>query len=598
MSVSDEGARLYALRQLNLLDTPPSESFDRITRMACQIFGLPIGAVSLTDTDRQWFKSRVGISHDTIARHKAPCAEVTETKAMLVIPDLASDPCYSDSALADAGIRFYAGAPLVTHDGHGLGALCVLGTEPRSPAPEETAALTDLAAMVMAQIELRHAFGRVDPVSGLPNRFQFVEDFEDLTRDCPGQQRFMVMVDLARADELGTLTRVMGASYIETFVKDAAQTVRTLVDADRVVYHIAATQFAFLSRADVSLSAYIKVVAAGLETSRTTSLARYVTTTAAGIVPVTLGTMRSQELLRAGHGAAQDAQTAPGFISVFTRASERETEQSRNITLLLAYGAALETCGQMRLVYQPRIDLARRRCVGVEALLRWRHPRLGEVSPGEFIPVIERTALAKPTTAFVLETALRQHLDWREQGLVLPLSINIATSNLEDDDFVEQITAALARHAIPPAMLELEVTETAVMENSVLALARLEALAATGIRIAIDDFGTGHSSLAYLQTLPADVVKIDKSFVDALGADDGRGETIIATMITLISELGLRVVAEGVETADAVAMLTNMGCDEVQGYAFAPALEAGALLPWIAQFNGTAGAATIERAAA
>lgn len=176
MSDRDEDARLGALRQLNLLDTGPSESFDRITRMASQIFGLPISAVSLTDRDRQWFKSRVGVEHRSIPRDKAPCAQVAESARPVLIPDLLADEVYANSVLADQGVRFYAGAPLVTREGFGLGALCVLGTEPRTASDAEMAALGDLAEMVMSQIELQHAFGRIDPLSGLPNRTQFLDD--------------------------------------------------------------------------------------------------------------------------------------------------------------------------------------------------------------------------------------------------------------------------------------------------------------------------------------------------------------------------------------------------------------------------------------
>ncbi len=158
--------RLEALHELELLDTPPAEAFDRITRLAAQLFGLPISAVSLTDTDRQWFKSRVGVSHQAIPREKAPCAQVTDTGSILVIPDLLDDDCYRDSQLAHSGIRFYAGAPLVTDSGFTLGAMCVLGTEPREASAAEMASLTDLAGMVMAQIELQHALGRIDPISG------------------------------------------------------------------------------------------------------------------------------------------------------------------------------------------------------------------------------------------------------------------------------------------------------------------------------------------------------------------------------------------------------------------------------------------------
>jgi GAF domain-containing protein len=140
-----EAERLDALYRLDLLDTAPSESFDRITRMAGQIFGLPIAAISLTDRDRQWFKSRVGVSHCSIPRFKAPCAEVAEIADTVLIPDLQADSCYRTSVLADQGIRFYAGASLTTREGHSLGALCVLGTEPRQASDQEMAALVDLA---------------------------------------------------------------------------------------------------------------------------------------------------------------------------------------------------------------------------------------------------------------------------------------------------------------------------------------------------------------------------------------------------------------------------------------------------------------------
>lgn len=149
MHPNDEEARLDALYRLNLLDTAPSESFDRITRMAAQIFDLPIAAVSLTDRDRQWFKSRVGVSHWSIPRDKAPCAQVTERGETVLIPDLRADIRYRMSVLADQGVRFYAGASLTTREGHSLGALCVLGTVPRQATDQEMASLNDLAKMVM-----------------------------------------------------------------------------------------------------------------------------------------------------------------------------------------------------------------------------------------------------------------------------------------------------------------------------------------------------------------------------------------------------------------------------------------------------------------
>ncbi|RYF18847.1 MAG: GAF domain-containing protein, partial [Oxalobacteraceae bacterium] len=233
-----EEARLDALYQLKLLDTSPSESFDRITRMASQIFDLPVAAVSLTDRDRQWFKSRVGVEHSGIPRDKAPCAQVAETTEPLVIEDFLTDACYADSPLGRAGTRFYAGAPLITRDGYGLGALCVLGMEPRQVSPPELAALVDLAAMVMSKIELQHAFGRIDPVSGLATRNQWDDDLMDLARDHPGQQRFAVVVDLARDDLISRIARVMGSARVDEMIQEATQALRTALGPDRTVYHV------------------------------------------------------------------------------------------------------------------------------------------------------------------------------------------------------------------------------------------------------------------------------------------------------------------------------------------------------------------------
>lgn len=242
-----EASRLEALRQLELLDTAPSEAYDRITRMAAQLFQLPIAAVSLTDADRQWFKSKVGVEHTQIPRLKAPCAAVAESGQVVAVPDLLEDACFRDSPLAESGIRFYLGAPLTTRAGHCLGAMCVLGLEPRAVSAADRAALQDLAAMVMAQIELQHALGRVDPISGLPNRNQFVGDVRDLELAEPqGEARLAVMVSLASPEELSDAMRVMGSAHLDEIVRAAVPALRRLAGGGKV-YHVGTAQFAFVA---------------------------------------------------------------------------------------------------------------------------------------------------------------------------------------------------------------------------------------------------------------------------------------------------------------------------------------------------------------
>ncbi len=574
-----EEVRLDALYQLSLLDTSPSESFDRITRMASQIFGLPVAAVSLTDRDRQWFKSRVGIDHWSIPRDTAPCAQVATTTQPLVIEDFQTDPYYADSVLGRAGTRFYAGAPLVTRDGHGLGALCVLGMEPRRASPAELAALVDLAAMVMAQIELQHAFGRIDPVSGLPTRSQFHDDLIDLARDRPGEPRLAVVVDLARDDQISRIARAMGGARVDEMIRESSRALRNALGSARPAYHVGAAQFAFLSPPGVEHAAYQQELRAGFAAIRASSSVRFVTNVAIGLRPFTLGDVSADDVLRGAASAAQDARSIDGAIALYSPSND--IAHRRQYALLRDFGAALDAGDQLRLEYQPRIELTTGRCIGAEALLRWRHPRLGEVSPGEFIPIIEQTSLARPTTQWVLDAAMSQLADWSHKGRDIAVSVNISAANFSEDDLIERIQLGLLKRGLRSDRLEIELTESAIMAQPDRALAMLHELAAAGICLAIDDFGTGHSSLAYLQRLPARVVKIDQAFIRNLTGAAGPDFVLVETMIGLAHKLGFRVVAEGIETAEAAAVLTRLGCEEAQGFWFARPMEPTPFVQWI-----------------
>jgi len=573
-----ETARLEALRRLELLDTPPSEAFDRITRMAAQLFDLPIAAVSLTDSDRQWFKSKVGVAHDTIPRFRAPCASVADSGDLLVVTDLLEDEHFRESLLAEGGIRFYAGAPLITSEGYCLGAMCVLGTEPRQVTAAESQALKDLATMVMSQIELQHALGRIDPVSGLPNRNQFISDFADLElAEADGDMRLAALVSLASPQELGDAQRVMGSGYLDEMVRDAVPQLR-LGGAGKV-YHVASTQFAFFAPRGVSLETFRAQLQSWLDARASYRQARFITTTTIGIAPFTIGQAEGLDLLRNMHSAANDALAAERCVRVFS--SEHDAILQRRFWLVNAFAAALESRDQLHLVYQPKVGLKDGACAGVEALLRWRHPEVGAISPGEFIPMIEDTSLARVTTEWVLVAAMRQMAAWRQEGITLQVAVNVSAVNLEEPDFCGRVLKLLQRHGLAPASLAIELTESALMRKPKVAQATLESLARAGVQLAIDDFGTGYSSLSYLQSLPANVVKIDQSFMRNM-VDDERRRALVGAMIKLSHDLGHKVVAEGVETVEVEEFLRAAGCDEVQGYLHARPLAPGALAEWLA----------------
>ncbi|MCZ2290385.1 MAG: EAL domain-containing protein [Burkholderiales bacterium] len=229
--------------------------------------------------------------------------------------------------------------------------------------------------------------------------------------------------------------------------------------------------------------------------------------------------------------------------------------------------------GRFRLNYQPQVVLASGRPVGVEALLRWRDPELGEISPSEFIPVVEETGFVVAIGDWVLAQALRQAALWHERGHPLPVAVNVSALQFRQARFVEQVASVLAVSGLPPSLLELELTESILVRDADEALARLQALSSLGVRLSIDDFGTGYSSLAYLKRFPIDKLKIDRSFVAGLPTDESDAG-IVRAILQMARALNLQVVAEGVETAAQRDFLLAEGCALCQGYLFSPALDA------------------------
>jgi EAL domain-containing protein (putative c-di-GMP-specific phosphodiesterase class I) len=224
-----------------------------------------------------------------------------------------------------------------------------------------------------------------------------------------------------------------------------------------------------------------------------------------------------------------------------------------------------------KLHYQPQVEMATQRVVGVEALLRWSDADLGDISPGEFIPVAEETGFIVALGEWVLGEAVRQASLWQAQGRDLVVSVNVSALQFQQADFVDRVAAALTRAQLRPDRLELELTESILIRDADEALARLRLLDRLGVRLAIDDFGTGYSSLGYLKRFPIRKLKIDRSFVKGLPGDESDAG-IASAIIQLARALRLRVIAEGVETLRQREFLREAGCDEFQGWLFAAAL--------------------------
>jgi EAL domain-containing protein (putative c-di-GMP-specific phosphodiesterase class I) len=251
----------------------------------------------------------------------------------------------------------------------------------------------------------------------------------------------------------------------------------------------------------------------------------------------------------------------------------------RRFQLVSQFRQALETA-QVKVHYQPKVALPSRQLLGVEVLVRWRHPEFGALDPDEFVPAIEAAGLVDALTDFVLDQALVRVRKWLDRGLRISAAVNISVRSLADANFPDRVAERLERHRVPAELLTLELTESGVMADPQRALPVLRRLHTLGVVLAVDDFGTGYSSLAYLRQLPVDEVKIDKSFVLGMGSDLG-DLAVVRSIVELGHSLGLTVVAEGVEEDIARDQLAAMGCDVAQGYLISRPLSETRLEAWL-----------------
>ena len=279
----------------------------------------------------------------------------------------------------------------------------------------------------------------------------------------------------------------------------------------------------------------------------------------------------ADELLRHAEAAMRQAKLAG---SNNWRVHQRQSSADHRSRMQLDHAMRQALASKrFRLHYQPQVEFATGAVVGAEALIRWRDPELGEISPGRFIPIAEDTGFIIAIGDWVLSRAAQQAARWQSEGLDIPIAVNVSALQFQQPQFVDRVADVLRAHSLAPDRLELELTETILLRDGADALQRLRALAALGVRLSIDDFGIGYSSLSYLKQFPIHKLKIDRSFIQGLPADE-RDAGIVQAIIQMSRALGMRVIAEGVETEPQHRFLAEAGCAQFQGFLFAPALDA------------------------
>jgi diguanylate cyclase len=418
-----------------------------------------------------------------------------------------------------------------------------------------------------------------DRLTGLPNRGLFTDRIEHALAMCRrnGESMAVMLLDLDRFKEVND---TLGHHYGDELLRCVAARLREVVRETDTVARLSGDEFAVLLQgADQRIAGEVAERALRrLHQNFTLNDTTVDIEISVGVAIAPTHADNVTDLIRCADLAMYTAKDAKTGVVFFDPASL--VQQPNRLMLLGDLRRALEHPEQLMLAYQPKIGLDSNQACGVEALIRWKHPERGWVSPGEFIPVAESTGLINRLTAHVLAVAIAQIRDWCDAGYDLPVAVNLSPRCLLDVTLVDRVRGLLDQHGVPARLLRLEVTETAVMANPALAMDILTGLHALGVRLSIDDYGTGYSSMAYLKRLPVDELKVDRSFVLNMTTSDNDA-VLVRSAIDLGHNLGLTVVAEGVELAEHVAALHGLGCDIAQGYHYARPMPAAEIVPWI-----------------
>lgn len=441
----------------------------------------------------------------------------------------------------------------------------------------DSAMLVNFAELAMMRISGVRSRNFVDQPTGLFNRLRFEEDIRIILLN--GKKSLVYCVDVIAPQALNDVVKALGYSFAQDLILAIKARLQTLIPSGRLLYKVSPTRFGFILDEHDAIDCVCQKIIDDFKTPVECQHIPIPMQIGVGVLPVLEASQKDQDWLRLVVSAADAARDQN--VGWARYEPQLDAAQQRAFMLLSALHDALTRGNQLSLVYQPKIQLPELTCESVEALIRWNHPTLGVVSPAEFIPLAEKTALMQSITFWVLDALIEQARAWAAQGLHLRIAMNVTVNDLQDSRLVDAIEAHIQARRLDPQMLELELTENILMSKPVSVLQELERARRLGLHIAIDDFGTGYSNWAYLRKLPAQTVKLDQSLVRTLetSAQDRR---LVKTLIELAKGLNYHVVAEGVENNEILRLITEWGCSHAQGFLIARPLEDKALTRWLA----------------
>lgn len=582
--LANQRPRHGVLQALREPDACRDDVLGQFVQLASQVLGIPGSFVSVLDDSDQYIRAGHNFALKQTAREDALCRYVVDNDAEMVIPDTLLDTRFmTHRYVTDVPfIRFYAGVPLKDREGQILGTLCVTDGEPRAFSAEQLLTLKMLANLVISFLEAWHAAGFTDPVTGMPNQQRLMRDLHYLAASGDLSPRRLVLIDAIDMPRACELARTMGVGPVEALLKDIAALLpqRLRPAPDERLYALGAGRFALLTPGDSPLSAArteerLREISADLGAGLSLTLTAHT-----GESDFIAGHFSAQEILRRAASALHEANGSGVPARAYNASTD--VQHTRDFKLMHEFAAALRKEGGLYLVYQPKICLRTGAPVGLEALIRWCHPEHGELLPGAFVPLAEKTGQLPTMTTWVIDRAIMRLARLRDSDIQLPITVNVSLNDFADEGFAEDLERKINRHRLTPSLLGIECLETERIMESSLAMRGLERLRQRGFTLSLDDFGSGYSNISYLRRIPLDVIKLDRSLISNL-ATDIASRTIAHSIISMLKALDYVVLAEGVEDEETGRLLSEYGSDQAQGYFYARPMDDKALDAWLLQ---------------
>lgn len=579
-----DAKKLATLELLRHGDQPRDRTLDEFARLASQLMGVSGSFVAIIDDRFQYIKCARNLPPLATKVHldETLCQHSVHSGSAIICNDTRQDPRFaSHPQVINGTVIFYAVAPLMSHSGEVFGTLCLTDNKPANPNQLQIDQFLRVAQLTSEYLQSWYSVGRIDPFTGLPNRTSLLNVINRLAfAEEPELYTLIIFdcIDMPRAYEL---SRYLGLSAVEKLLRSFGPLLRLRLNLSQSLplYAFATGRYAVLVKTDSVDTILGKARTIPRTQAKITGDIEIQLQTHAGYLSFYPQNIPGQEVIRRGISALHEAIRQDSTIVEF----DPVIDEMRNTDFRLLYdlGEAIKSNDQLYLVYQPKISLHTGKTEGMEALLRWNHPEKGNIQPSTIVALVERTSLMTSITQWVIRRTLHQLQEWRKQGLMLPVSINITVSDFSRVGFARQLADLVTFAGLMPADIRIECLETEKVLESQTALLELDNLKSLGFKILLDDFGAGYSNISYLQRIPIDIIKLDRSLISQITTDAG-SQTIARNIITMLKELDYVVLAEGVEDKETAAILRQFGCDEAQGYYFARPMTAEQIVGWLA----------------